>query len=240
MYFPAADFSLITLTMIMDDVRLMLPEQPSIDLLIRVATKVVFLPILLPLLSISFTVAICASGVNIPGMYSCDDIVGRAEELQNALTRDCKFPVSFLNLLLLCLFFMYFYLQASKKCVFLKKVVVIIYYNSSNHSRLLNHHIPFQLGATYIQMPFPYAIRCWLWAIFSSLISCMLSSFVVVPGLIALDEERQARQRLEILFCRATETVPSEESFQQSHSSLTGYHLFSQKIGNLLLGRKSG
>ncbi len=90
-------------------------------------------------------------------------------------------------------------------------------------------------------MPFPYAIRSWLWAIFSGLISCLISSFVVLPGLIALDEERQARQRLEILFCRASETMQSEElSHQNSSRSSSGYHFFSNKIGNLLLGRISG
>ncbi len=72
--------------MIMDDVRLMLPGQPSVSVLLQVATKVAFLPIALPLLSIAFAVALCASGVNIPGIPSCDHIVGTAEEWQNALT----------------------------------------------------------------------------------------------------------------------------------------------------------
>ncbi len=61
--------------MLMDEVRLMLPNQASVSMLLHVATKVAFLPIALPLLSIAFAVALCASGVSIPGIYIHNIIV---------------------------------------------------------------------------------------------------------------------------------------------------------------------
>ncbi len=89
-------------------------------------------------------------------------------------------------------------------------------------------------------MPFPYAIREWLWALFAGLISSLLSSFVVLPGLIALDEERQARHWLEILFCCTPKTMQSELQSQNPSRSSQGYEFFYNKVGNVLLGRMSG
>ncbi len=63
---------------------------------------------------------------------------------------------------------------------------------------------------------------------------------MVLPGLIALDEERQARHRLEILFCCAPKTMQSELQSQNSSRSSQGYEFFYNKVGNVLLGRMSG
>ncbi len=99
---------------------------------------------------------------------------------------------------------------------------------------------PYELGLP-IEMPFPYAIQGWLWALFGGLISSLLSSFVALPGLIALDEERQARHRLELLFCCAPKAAAQLELQSQSQNrSSQGYEFFSKKVGNILLGRVSG
>ncbi len=65
-----SDFSLTALTMVMDEVKLMLSGQHSVSALLQVTTKVKFLPIALPLLSMALAVALCASGLNIPGVLT--------------------------------------------------------------------------------------------------------------------------------------------------------------------------
>ncbi len=83
-------------------------------------------------------------------------------------------------------------------------------------------------------MPLPYAIRSWLWAVFAGIISCLVSSFVVLPGLIGLDEARQARKRLEILFCSISKTTQPELPPPNSNRSLHGRNVFN-KVGSLLM-----